>query len=260
MTPKKLIIITMVSLMVLPAMAQQDTLNQLDKNGMKHGYWRKVDKDTLKYEGHFEHGNPAGLFIYYYADKKMKSTVSYCDNGKTAQTIMYHPNGAMMAIGKYVEQKKDSVWKYFNEQGILVSEENYMHGKGHGAWLKYSPEGHVIEKVEHKDGNKEGGWLQYFDNGKVKLQATYRNNLLEGAFLMYYSNGLFCLSGKYEKSLPAGVWVFYNIKGEIERKDTYSGGRKIKTEQILPVVEPDSEEARKEVEAFRRQLISWGIE
>lgn len=242
------------------ATGQNDTLNQYDKNGKMHGYWKRVKNDTLMYEGRFEHGAPTGLFIYYYGNKSIKSTVLYSDKGKVARTILYHPSGAMMAAGKYVDQKKDSTWRYYNEYEIMVSSEEYVSGKGHGIWKKYNMEGKVIEEVTYKDGVKEGDWIQYFDNGKVKLKATYRNNLLEGNFLLYYSSGVFCVSGRYEKSLPVGTWVFYNTKGEVERKDIYKDGRRISTEQILPVVMPDTEESRREVDAFRRQLRNWGIE
>jgi hypothetical protein len=77
---------------------------------------------------------------------------------------------------------------------------------------------------------------------------------------MYYSNGMFAVAGKYEKSLPVGTWIYYNTKGEIERKDTYKNGLKIKTEQLIPVIVPDSPEALKEVNDFRRQLQNMGIE
>lgn len=239
---------------------QQDTLNQFDRNGKRHGYWQRIQNDTLMYEGRFENGTPTGLFVYYYPNKLIKSTVLYSEKGRVARTVMYHPSGAMMAVGKYIEQKKDSTWKYYNEMEVLVSSEEFVRGLGHGSWKKYNQTGQVIEDVTYKEGKREGEWLQYFDNGKVKLKASYKNDLLEGNFIMYYSSGVFSLAGKYEKSLPVGVWVYYNTKGEVERRDTYKDGHRIKSEQLLPSVVPDTEEARREVDAFRRQLRNWGIE
>jgi antitoxin component YwqK of YwqJK toxin-antitoxin module len=239
---------------------QKDTVNQVDQKGKKHGYWKKIQNDTLMYEGRFDHGNPTGLFVYYYGNKIIKSTVYYTDSGRDAKTVMYHPNGSIMAMGKYYTQKKDSLWRYYNEQEVLVSSEQYQMGVAEGEWLKYNSSGKVIERVIYRKGLKEGDWFQYFDDGKVKLKGFYKSDLLEGNFLLYYSNGVFCVAGKYEKSLPVGVWLFYNIKGEVERKDTYKAGRRIKTEQLIPVVEPASEEALKEVDAFRRQLRNMGIE
>jgi antitoxin component YwqK of YwqJK toxin-antitoxin module len=240
--------------------AQQDTLNRVDKNGKKHGYWMKYNGDTLAYEGRFENGNPTGVFVYYYPNKKVKSTVSYADKGKTARTVMFHMNGAIMAIGKYTDQKKDSLWKYYNEFELLVSSEQYFNGAANGDWQKYSLEGKVIEKTVYKNGMRDGDWIQYFDNGKIKLKGSYKADQLDGSFLMYYSNGMFCVAGKYEKSIPVGVWLYYNFKGEIERKDTYKDGKRIRTEQLMPVVEPDTPDAMKEVNSYRRQLRNLGLE
>ncbi|MFO7721940.1 MAG: hypothetical protein R6V49_01840 [Bacteroidales bacterium] len=242
------------------AVGQQDTLNRTDKNGKKHGYWIKSNNDTLMYEGRFEHGSPNGLFVYYYPNKKIKSTVFYSDKGKTARTVMFHSNGSIMAIGKYIDQQKDSLWKYYNDFELLVSSEQYEKGIAHGDWQKYNAEGKVIEKTVYQNGVKEGDWIQYFDNGKVKLKATYKGGMLEGSFLMYYSNGMFSVAGNYVKSIPVGIWMFYNIRGEVERKDTYKDGKKIRTEQLLPVVQPDTPEAMNEVNSYRRQLRSLGLE
>ncbi len=242
------------------AYGQLDTLNKVDKNGKKHGYWIRYERDTLLYEGRFDHGTPTGLFVYYYPDKKVKSTLEYMQQGKVAHAITYHPSGAMMAVGKYLEQKKDSTWKYFNEVERLVAVEQYQKGVATGDWLKYNGEGKIIEKQTYVNGKKHGEWIQYFDNGKPKLKATFQDSLLNGVFILYYSSGIFCISGKYEKSVPAGLWIYYNIKGEIEKKETYKDGRKTKTEQLLPTIEPDSPEAKKELDAMRRQMKDLGIE
>ncbi len=255
-----LLMFTGVMLTNAEAYSQSDTMNRSDRNGKKHGYWMRYEDDTLTYEGRFEHGVPAGLFVYYYPNKKIKSTVMYSDKGRDARTIMFHQSGAMMAVGKYYDRKKDSLWRYYSEFELLVSSEEYKKGSPHGTWIKYNFSGDTIETVEYRNGIKNGEWKQFFDNGKIKLKATYKADMLDGSFLMYYSNGMFCVSGKYEKSIPVGIWIFYNVKGEIERKDTFKDGKKIKTEQILPVVIPDSPEALKEVENFRRQLRNMGLE
>lgn len=246
--------------MVAVVNGQQDTLNKLDKNGKKHGYWVKSERDTLLYEGRFDHGDPTGLFVYYYPDKKIKSTVEYTQKGKEARAVMYHPNGAMMAVGRYWQQKKDSTWKYFSEAERVIAIEHYQKGVAHGEWLKYNHEGKIIEKIVYVNGQKNGEWLQYFDDGKIKIKAIYQNDLLNGSFMLYYSSGTFCIAGKYENSIPVGTWIHYNIKGEIEKKETYKDGKKVKTEQLLPVVEPDSPEAKREVEVMRYQMKTLGIE
>jgi antitoxin component YwqK of YwqJK toxin-antitoxin module len=240
--------------------AQTDTLNRFDNRGNRHGYWMRYNNDILTYEGRFENGVPTGLFVYYYENNKIKSTVMYSDRGRDAKTVMFHNNGSIMAIGKYWEQKKDSLWKYYNEYEMLVSSEEYVMGKAHGVWKKYNAAGQVIEEVNYRDGLKQGEWVQYFDNGKVKLRATYVDDLLEGRMIMYYSNDLPSLSGVYRRSLPVGMWMFYNVKGEVERKVYYNNGVKEKTEYLVPYVEPDTPDALREVNNFRRQLRNMGLD
>lgn len=237
-----------------------DTLNRYDDQGKMHGYWMRSNNGVLTYEGRFDHGTPTGLFVYYYPDRSIKSTMYYSDQGRDAKTVMFHQNGSIMAIGKYYDREKDSTWRYYNEYEIQVSSEEYVRGKPHGVWKKYNMRGQVIEKHNYVDGVKHGEWLQYFDNGKLKLRATYVDGFLQGRFMMYFSNDLPSVSGLYERSIPVGVWLYYNIHGKIERKVHYENGVRAKIEHLVPFVEPDSPEALEEVRNFRRQLRNMGLE
>ena len=45
----------------------QESLNQFDANGKRHGVWKKTFEGTnvLRYEGEFHHGKEIGLFKFY---------------------------------------------------------------------------------------------------------------------------------------------------------------------------------------------------
>ena len=65
--------------------SSSDTLNRTDEQGLKQGYWIKLDEEgMLKYEGTFKDNNPTGNFIYYYPDGVVRARSTFYDDGKKA--------------------------------------------------------------------------------------------------------------------------------------------------------------------------------
>ena len=77
--------------------SSSDTLNRTDEQGLKQGYWIKLDEEgMLKYEGTFKDNNPTGNFIYYYPDGVVRARSSFYDDGKKSVTTTYHHSGKIM--------------------------------------------------------------------------------------------------------------------------------------------------------------------
>jgi uncharacterized protein len=215
------------------AVSGQDTLNITDLNGHKQGFWCKKDSvGHIIYEGRFKNGYPAGEFRYFYPDGKLK-TVSILSNlGKKAVTVSYFANGKKMAAGNYINEKKDSTWQFFSEfSGVLVSEEHYKAGVIDGISRIYYPEGGVSEIHNYKNGILDGLWEQYFTDGKIKLRCTYIAGEKQGPFKAFYDSEQLMFTGQYITGHREGIWTYYNEKGGITKKEIYSKGILLKTEE-----------------------------
>ena len=110
-----------------------DTLNQVDENGKKQGYWKKKYLNgVVRYEGYFIDDKPARFFKHFYKNGKLKATLIYYDNNKSAAAHLYYKDGFLMATGQYFGMEKDSLWRYYNENGKLVASEVYDKGGKNG--------------------------------------------------------------------------------------------------------------------------------
>ena len=64
------------------AFAQTDTVfNQVDKNNMKQGYWKKdFPNGKLMYKGFFKNNKPVGEMRRYYETGELKAILNYQEN------------------------------------------------------------------------------------------------------------------------------------------------------------------------------------
>jgi antitoxin component YwqK of YwqJK toxin-antitoxin module len=200
-----------------------DTLNRTDQNGKKQGYWKKYEKDTLKYEGFFKDDTPVGEFKYYYGNGKLKALMYYLDND-FRRSEMYHPNGLKMAQGNYRGNLKDSIWLYYNETGTLVSEEFYRNGMRSGVWKTFYPNGTVSEEISYDNDLRQGSWQQFYSEGEKKLEGNYSADKKDGPIIMFYPNKQLLLSGQYLNDDREGEWSYYIENGSLQKKRIYKGG------------------------------------
>jgi len=102
-----------------------DSINQVDAQGLKQGFWVKnYANGQINYEGHFRDGRPAKLMTRYYDNGDVKSTFVYFDNDKACAAHIFYEDSVMMSQGLYREEKKDSIWSFYNRKGIKVADEN----------------------------------------------------------------------------------------------------------------------------------------
>ncbi len=147
-----------------------DTLNIIDKKGLKQGKWVNTVGEIRGEPGFDEEG--------YYKDDK-----------KTGPWRKYTANGDIIAIENYRFGGKDGIQQYFSFLGSLQREEEWrgynpdapydtipVYGTGsnevleykivkaeqysvpHGEWKYFNPQGHImkIEHYEHGQLMKEG--------------------------------------------------------------------------------------------------------
>ncbi len=221
------------------AQTSNDTINQVDNNGKKHGFWKKQNGDTLKYEGRFVHGIPEGDFVYYYDDGKVKTEMNYTNNGQNAYAIMYFNNGKKMAEGKFVNKKREGEWITYDGHDNIIAKVPYSNGKKSGLAIYFFPEGGTLEEVHYEEGIEQGNFKQYFPNGSVKMKGCYENGKYHGPFTYYYPNNMVYNTGLFENGLKNGVWSMYDEEGKIILKYTYNKGEIVNKEVFQKDKDPE---------------------
>jgi len=126
-----------------------DTLNVIDKNNLKQGFWFEYINSSIEYE--FIHDIPEyskrcnivsfpdiiiTFFGQYKDDKKEGKWLSYFANGKLSKDLnyskgiligdfyFYYESGLLMMKGKQLNDTIYEVEKY-NSEGILISKKKY---------------------------------------------------------------------------------------------------------------------------------------
>jgi len=196
--------------------AQQELLNQTDKNGKKQGKWIKKDAHGRPvYEGVFKDGKPLGEFKYFYDTGEIQTLSFFYNNGSVCRTKHYFPGNILMAEGKYINQKRDSIWKFYNAPNALVSEESFKNGKKDGPEKNYDGRGKLVEEKNWKDSILNGPWKKYYDDGSIQQEGFYNTGFLEGDMKFYYPGKIPAVVGQYQHSLKQGKWTHYDRTGKI---------------------------------------------
>ncbi len=207
-------------------LAQSDTLNRIDSQGRKQGYWEKHRPDgSLLYQGYFLDGRPVGKFKRFYDDGSLRALLFYHPHDDTVDVTFYYNTGRIAATGKYLRKKKEGEWKYYSYYTDSLSFiEHYRNGIKEGPSIKFYANGDTAEVILYRNGKKEGRWVQYYDNGQLKLTATYHNDRLEGTFTMYWPDGKNMLQGQYHQDVRNGKWYLFDKKGNLRKAISYTDG------------------------------------
>lgn len=218
-------------LMGAPLMAQpQTTKNFVDSLGRKQGYWVKLNKDTLKYEGNFKDDYPIGEFRYFYPDKTVKSIVQYSEKGLMAKAVNYNEYGKKRAEGEYWDKKKHGLWKYFNDNGRVILIEDYHNGIPEGEWIKCYDDGRPLEIKHYTSGKLNGVFMEFYPDSLISVKGNYKDGMMDGPINYYYLDGKVMISGNMNKELRDGVWMYFNERSQSDKRLTFSLGNLVKEE------------------------------
>lgn len=204
-----------------------DTVNQVDANGRKQGYWIKYfPNGKVMYRGTFKNDQPIGQMERFFEDGKPRATMIFSEDGNYSESTLFFENGKISAHGFYNGNIKDSIWTYYSYYtDQKVSSETYEMGVKNGPETVFYPNGEVSEIIPWKQNVKDGAWLQFFEDGKKKLEAKYQFNRVNGLYILYYPNGMFMVRGNFIDDRRNGKWLFYDEMGKIKYELNYEDGK-----------------------------------
>ncbi|MGR7812039.1 toxin-antitoxin system YwqK family antitoxin [Lacinutrix undariae] len=213
------------SLFVTSVMVAQ-TVNQFDKDGKRHGIWKKDynQTDQIRYQGTFDHGKEIGVFNYYTLNKGksvLSAVKTYTENSNIAEVKFLSSKGKIISQGQMNGKLYAGTWTYYHRKSAAVmSTESYNNqGELEGEKLVFYDNGQVAERLNYVNGKIEGVSTWYSEKGIALKIFTYKNNELHGSSKYYDIEGVLLAEGDYKHDLKHGIWKYYEDGKLKEEKD-----------------------------------------
>lgn len=219
------IISTLCLFFLLCSVSGQDTLNRIDAQGKKMGYWKKYEKKKLIYEGRFDKDIPVGQFKYYHEDGSLKSVSDFLNGTHKVQSTLFHKNGQKSAEGLFIDQQKEGGWKYYSNSGKLIKEESYNSGRKHGVWKTYSTQtGTLLVEEVYDNGLLNGVRKEYYTGGDIRNIVPYVNGKRNGVGENYTIGNVLESRGMFHNNTLIGTWEFFDANGKPRKNVEYEKG------------------------------------
>lgn len=200
----------------------QDTINQFDADGNKHGLWKGYYEDTkrLRYQGTFEHGIEVGEFVFY--DNTKANTVigkrQFNKDGSVYNTI--YKGKFKVSEGAYINKLKDGSWKYYHfESDQVMVIENYKNDKREGKRTVFYADGDLLEESYYKNDVLHGTYKKYAQTNEVLEELNYAEGKLNGKAIFRDHKGNVESEGYYKNDIAVGEWIYYENGKEVRREN-----------------------------------------
>ncbi len=184
--------------------AAQDTLNRLDDQGRKQGYWKVIaprpDKPNypdgqLIEEGRYEKGKRLGTWKRYWPTGKVMSEVTYRFGVPRGDYRTYYPNGKPEEEGTWDLDRNTGNFKRYHPNGKPAQEFIFdQYGMRNGTQKYYHENGRLAVEVPIVNGRESGTMKRWFENGELEQVAVFNNGEIDEAKSTWY---------KPKGSLPA---------------------------------------------------------
>jgi antitoxin component YwqK of YwqJK toxin-antitoxin module len=201
----------------------QESINQLDNKGDRHGLWKGSYEETKRnrYEGVFEHGKEKGIFKYFDDTKagKVIATRDFSKGNGSCYVTMFDRKDNIVSEGLLINKEYEGEWKiYHKESKVIMISENYKKGKLNGLKKIFYDDGSVAEILNFNNGKRDGNYKKYGVNEKILEDLNYKNDELHGEATFYDGLGNISIQGQYKEGLKAGIWKTFE-KGKIVKEE-----------------------------------------
>lgn len=204
----------------------QNAINQLDKDGERHGFWKvNFDQtDQPRYEGSFEHGKEIGMFKFYkLVNNKsvLSATREFDPNSDDILVKFYSSKGKLISEGHMTNKLFVGKWVYYHNKtnGIMTVEHYNDKGQLEGEKVVYYPNGQIAEQSHYVNGKLDGISKVFSERGVLIKEFTYENDVLNGLSKYYDADGKMLAEGAYRNDQKHGIWKFYEKGVLTEEKD-----------------------------------------
>ena len=234
---KGILFFMLILTVVFGKISAQNTVNQFDSNGKRHGVWKKYfDKtDQLRYEGRFDHGKEVDTFKFYRLNKK-KSVLSavkvFNPNNDNAYITFLSSKGKVISKGAMKGKLYIGEWIYYHNKSEAIMTKEFYNDKGllNGERTVFYENGQLAETTNYVDDKLEGVSKSYSQNGNILTDFTYKDNELHGFCKYYGPNSQLLSEGEYKEGFKYGIWKYYE-NGKLKTKKDHTKRPKVKKKQ-----------------------------
>lgn len=212
----------------------QNSVNQFDKDGKRHGVWTKNYHKTKqkRYEGTFKHGKEVDSFKYYTlsAGKSVLSAVKiFNEKDSIADVTFIASTKKVISKGRMNGKRYIGQWTFYhkNSTAKMIVENYNDEGLLEGERFVYFKNGSVAESANYKNGELDGESKWFSEKNIVLRHTFYKGGELDGKTINYDSNGNITSEGNYIKSQKKGIWKYYK-GGKLTKEIDHTNNKVIK--------------------------------
>ena len=173
-----------------------DSLNFIDKNKLKQGFWIFYGKDKLlgNYEdedkveeGSYQDDRKSGIWKKYFATGKLQNEITYKNSVPNGHAKIYYANGQLKQEGIWKRNKWTGVYVLYHENGNKYHEFNFSDkGKREGTQKYYDEDGRIIIEGEWIGGQENGIVKEFWPDGSTRSEKNFDGGVLDQASVKTY--------------------------------------------------------------------------
>ncbi len=197
MKSKKLIIFILFSCFLGSLEASSiDTINHVDENNMKQGFWVYTNKtknlpgykeNQVVEEGSYIDNKRTGKWVFYYNNNNIKQVLNYKNNRPNGHAVFYYENGNKKEEGTWMNNKWVGSYTYYYESGRIKNDWSYnQNGQRTGIQKYYYENGQLMIEGEWLNGNESGTITEYYEDGFVKTERNFNNGSIDFSKIKKY--------------------------------------------------------------------------
>ena len=176
----------------------QDTINKLDANNKRIGYWiitgkmkprARYGEEQKIEEGPYQTSRKLGLWKKYYPneDNSLQSEITYTRGRPNGPYVVYYANGTIEEKGVWMRNKNIKSFERNYEDGKPQQRFKFTEdGKRNGEQEYFHPNGKLAVKVNMVDGKESGLMERYWPSGELKMRANFVNGELDESSIKYF--------------------------------------------------------------------------
>jgi len=180
-----------------------DTINYSDASGLKQGEWIYFlnDEISISQKGKYINSKKEGIWLSYYDNGNIKSSITYIKNKQDGYAIIYYENGTKSEEGLWKENRWVGEYKYYYDNGNPAYVWNF-----------------------NDEGNRTGNQQYFYETGKLKIEGKWESGKEQGIITEYYSNGNLKTVSDYNAGIADGSKKEYFATGELKSEKKYTNG------------------------------------
>jgi antitoxin component YwqK of YwqJK toxin-antitoxin module len=166
-----------------------DTINLVDENGLKQGFWRifgrmkklpEYQPDQVVEEGTYKDSKKNGLWKRFFPNGKVKDEIEYVNNRPNGYYRTYYENGQIQEEGIWQRNRNVGQFKRYYENGQVAQEFNFNEtGKRDGKQVYYYENGQIMIEGEWAAGKESGEIVEYYENGDIKAKKIFNDGVMD---------------------------------------------------------------------------------